>query len=308
MIPTWNASTPAGTWLEVALQGRLPGGRTTTWYSFGRWAYDDRDIERASVPGQADSDGDVAVDTFVAQSPLSAYRLRVTTHGDAAVTRIAAVAAAERADAIAVSATTVQETVDLDVPAYSQEIHAGEYPQFDGGGEAWCSPTATSMVMAYWGAGPSRGDYAYVFADYPDAQDPWVAHAARHTYDYAYGGCGNWAFNVAYAAHWGLVASVTRLESLVDAERFVAAGIPLVASIAFEPGELDDFRLPRTSGHLLVLAGFTASGDVIAYDPAATTNADVRRIYERAQIERAWLGGSGGVVYLIHPPELTPPA
>ena len=40
--------------------------------------------------------------------------------------------------------------VDLGVPQYSQEIHHGDFPQYDNGGEAWCSPTSTSMVVAYW--------------------------------------------------------------------------------------------------------------------------------------------------------------
>src|SRR3989442_6042529 len=32
----------------------------------------------------------------------------------------------------------------------SQELHHGEYPQFDNGGEAWCSPTSTAMVVGHW--------------------------------------------------------------------------------------------------------------------------------------------------------------
>src|SRR4030095_16217250 len=119
-------------------------------------------------------------------------------------------------------------TVDLDVPLYSQEIHAGEYPQFDNGGEAWCSPTSTSMVLAYWGSGPTSGDYGWVD---PAFDDPWVDHAARYNFDYHYDGAGNWPFNTAYAAHWGLDGFVTQLHSLTEAEQFIAAGLPLLASI-----------------------------------------------------------------------------
>ena len=35
-------------------------------------------------------------------------------------------------------------------------------------------------------------------------------------------------------------------------------------------------------------------------DPAGRTDAAVRRTYDRAQLERAWLGGSGGMAYVIH--------
>jgi hypothetical protein len=34
-------------------------------------------------------------------------------------------------------------------------------------------------------------------------------------------------------------------------------------------------------------------------DPAARTNATVRRTYDRAQFERAWLAGSGGMAYVL---------
>lgn len=266
---------------------RLADNAVTPPYVVARWAYGDADIRRASVGGEID------VDTFVARdSPFVAYRLRLELVGGARVTRVAAVASAAR-DAYVPSATTMTRTLDLEVPPYSQQLHRGEHPELDGGGESWCSPTSMAMVLAYWQTGPSA-----------DA----VVHAARHVYDHEYSATGNWAFNVAYAAHFGLVASVTQLRSLVEAEQLVEAGIPLVASITVEPGALDGFPLPSSRGHLLVLGGFTSEGDVIAYDPAAASNASVRRIYNRAQLERVWLSGSGGVVYLVHPPshELPP--
>ena len=65
-MPSWTASTPPGTWLEVELQARTASGTLTKWYVMGRWAEDDADVHRTSLPGQGDADGDVAVDTFVA--------------------------------------------------------------------------------------------------------------------------------------------------------------------------------------------------------------------------------------------------
>ena len=49
-----------------------------------------------------------------------------------------------------------------------------------------------------------------------------------------------------------------------------------------------------------MIRGFTATGDVVVNDPAAPTERSVRRTYDRAQLERAWLDGSGGTVYVIH--------
>ena len=39
--------------------------------------------------------------------------------------------------------------------------------------------------------------------------------------------------------------------------------------------------------------------DPVLNDPAAPTNAGVRRTYDRAQLERAWLRGSDGTAYVI---------
>ena len=205
---------------------------------------------------------------LVAKAPLAAYRLRAT-----GAAKLWAVVTTEQVHVA--SEPTSTEALVLDVPPFSQMLHDG--------GEAWCSAASTAMLLAYWGRG--RG----------------VEHAARHTYDDAYGGTGNWPFNVAYAHRLGLEGSVTCLRSLAEAEAHVRAGIPLAASLSFGPGELDGFPLPSTDGHVLTIVGFTAEGDVVANDPAAPTNAEVRRVYDRRQFERAWLTSSGGVVYLLYP-------
>jgi len=155
------------------------------------------------------------------------------------------------------------------------------------------------MVVEYWNKRPGSDELSWVG---PYA-DPQVDYAARFTYDVAYGGTGNWPFNTAYASHFGLSARVLQLGSLNDAERYIAAGVPLVASISHAPGALPGFlNNAGTNGHLLVIIGFTAAGDVIANDPAATSDATVRHVYGREAFERAWIGGSGGVVYFIASP------
>jgi hypothetical protein len=120
------------------------------------------------------------------------------------------------------------------------------------------------------------------------------------TYDHGYDGTGNWPFNTAYAGGLtGGPAFVTRLRDLRQAERFIKAGIPLVASVSFGPGELDGAPISSTAGHLLVIAGFRDDGDVVVNDPAARTNRGVRRTYDRGQFEDVWLPTSGGLVYVI---------
>jgi hypothetical protein len=58
---------------------------------------------------------------------------------------------------------------------------------------------------------------------------------------------------------------------------------------------------------LLVVIGFDRAGNPIVNDPAAWSDATVRKVYDRAQFERSWLGGSGGIAYIIHPPDVMVP-
>ena len=102
---------------------------------------------------------------------------------------------------------------------------------------------------------------------------------------------------------------MTRLRSLVEAEHLVAAGIPVVASVAFKEDELTGAGYD-TNGHLLTVTGFTATGDVVCNDPAShelASNDEVRVVYDRAEFERVWLGSAGGVVYIIHPDDVPLP-
>ena len=305
LVASWNATTPEGTWIKVEMEA-TGSGRTTKFYVLGIWASGDGTIHRTSVSLQGDVDGFVAIDTFVRSkkaAPLTSYRIRLTLYrADSAgsvsptVRFLGAMTSAESRFAIPSASTGFAG--ELAVPMYSQEIHRDDFPEYDNGGEAWCSPTSTSMVLAFWGTGPTAEQLAaFPLAQKPGHADPWVDYAARYTYDWNYQGAGNWPYNTAYAATFGLDAFVTRLRSLAEAERFIAQGIPLVASIN---GRLPGSPYGKTSGHLLVIRGFTATGDVIANDPAAPDDATVRLVYGRADFEKVWLEGSAGIVYVIY--------
>ncbi|MGA8848124.1 MAG: peptidase C39 family protein, partial [Nocardioides sp.] len=302
LIPSWSATTPGDSFVEVRVRGRNAAGTTSSWDLMGRWAKGDRFLSRSTFGAQSDDLAQVNVDTWRAPGGLTSYQLRVTLARKAGSTRnpgvdtIGAVASRLPAGAGPTSQPGPGRGIVLDVPRYSQMIHGGEFPEYNGGGEAWCSPTSTSMVLGYYDALPGARSYSWVPAGYPD---PWVAYAARMTFDHTYDGTGNWPFNTAYAAPRVGKAFVTRLRSLREAERFIAAGIPLIASISFGSGELTGAPISATAGHLLVVVGFTEDGDVVVNDPAGRDSSAVRRTYDRAQLEQAWLSGSGGTVYVI---------
>jgi peptidase C39-like protein len=302
LVASWNAETPATTWIKLEMQAR-GAGRETTFYTMMTWASDDTDIHRTSTPDQRNADGDVNIDSFKraeGAAPLDSYRLRVTLYqrsGSAATPSVRMLAGMVSTPFTYEIPSPFDGTaIDLQVPALSQEEHKGEFPQYDGGGEAWCSPTSTAMVLGALGASPSDDELERFPG--PDYGDPQVDYAARYTYDWNYKGAGNWPANVAYATQFGLDGFVTRLRSLSEAHQFVAASIPLIASIN---GDLPGFLFGKTNGHLLVIRGFDTNGDVITNDPAAKTNDEVRKVYGRADFERVWLGGSGGIVYVIYP-------
>jgi hypothetical protein len=288
-IPSWNARTPPGTWLRMQMRVRS-GGNWTRWWDVGVWAKGTAAIKRHSVKGQRAGDWRVLTDTLqsIGHVFADAYQYRLTLRskrkGRTPSVRAIYVTASDsyRNGKVLVGANESLWGKDLSVPARSQMI----YPN---GGEVWCSPTSLSMVMAYWANKTGVRSL-----------DQEVPTVARGTYDYVYRGTGNWPFNTAYAASYGLKASVNRFSSLGQVERWIAKGAPVIASISWGRGELTHAPIPASSGHLLVIRGFTEAGDVIVNDPAASSNSGVRRVYQRDEFRRSWFeSGSGGVAYLV---------
>ncbi|MFJ9942610.1 peptidase C39 family protein [Streptomyces erythrochromogenes] len=322
-VASWNARTPAGTWIQVELRATYTDGTTAPWYVMGRWASGDTDVRRTSVDGQTDGRSTVWTDTLAVDAPAAAgglriagWRLRLTLHrrpgaAESPTVWLAGAMVSDVPDRFTVPASRPSGTAhELKVPRYSQQTHIGRYPEYDNGGEAWCSPTSSQMVIEYFGRKAEPAALAWVDPAY---SDPQVCHAARSTYDAAYKGCGNWSFNAAYAATYsGLAGVVTRLASLTDLETVVRAGLPVITSTSFRADELTGAGY-GTAGHLMTVVGFTAAGDVVVNDPHAHDNPSVRRVYRRAEWETVWLrtkrtttagktaSGSGGVCYLYAP-------
>jgi hypothetical protein len=279
-IPSWNAATPRGTWLEVGLRARA-GSRWTRWWSLGIWSSTDL-RRRHSVGAQRDASGHVATDTLALARRADAVQLRLRLRSKASASpsiRLAAVAVSAPTGP-APRAASGRATL-LDVPEYSQMVYRD-------GGEVWCSPTSLAMVLAYW-------------QRYRGRPGPRVRRTVAGVYDPSYRGHGNWPFNTAFAATEGLEATVARLADLREAEDWVAAGVPVIVSFGWKRGELPGAG-GSSDGHLAVVVGFQADGDPIVNDPAARTNAAVRRAYPRTILERLWRSRSNGTAYLVYPP------
>ncbi len=310
---SWAADTPVGTWLQAHLRVLMAPGSWSRWYSLPVWASGVETVRRHSVDGQDHDGGAIETDTLAlhGSATATAYQLSVTLFSAMPSGPDSRVSPALRRLSVALShsssiamgtatrtgvGTPLEDAVvgwagELAVPARSQMLAGYQGLGYGGGGEAWCSPTSTSMLLAYWARRLGRPDLVVS-----------VPAAARGVYDWTYDGGGNWPFNVSYAASFaGMDGYVARFPSLAALRPWLAAGVPLALSISFGAGELPGAPLPSTPGHLLVLRGFTPAGDPIVNDPAAPDDDAVRLVYPRAAFEHAWLTGSGGTTYVIFP-------
>jgi hypothetical protein len=176
LVASWNATTPDGSWIEVRVRAVADDG-TEVWHVLGRWASDDVNdggaINRTSQNGQANAYATVYTDTLAALNDhtLRTWQLEVTLlrrSGTSVVPSVRLVSAMasglpkDKKVPVSALGPASLRAIDLAVPTYSQELHKGHYPEYDNGGEAWCSSTSTAMVVGFWGTGPSAADTAWV--------------------------------------------------------------------------------------------------------------------------------------------------
>jgi hypothetical protein len=244
----------------IAVRVHRPDATTSQALPYARWSAHERRSFSASA-------ADVRVEIDVIASGTAFDALTVTS----------------TVDLDAVAATVPDHAPSLDVRADARTLEVPALSQFlapFAGERGWCSATALAMLVQAHG----------VAADVTD-----VVHGVA---DAAYGGTGNWAFNVAFAGSRGLRAVVAYLRGLEHAGAFVRAGIPVAISIGWEAGELPGAPLEHSAGHLLVLRGLDGD-DAIVNDPA---HPDVATRYPRAALD-AVFRTHGGAAYLVAPRE-----
>lgn len=135
-----------------------------------------------------------------------------------------------------------------------------------------CGPTATAMAL---GVSSLHGLASF-------------AAAARHAPSRLYGA---WPQNLWAAARRGRLGGLELATDWQIAERALAAGSPVVASIRFAAGGLAGAPLAATGGHLVLLRGIDG-GAVVVNDPAAPPD-QVERRYSAEQFAAAWLRWRG---------------
>lgn len=275
LVASLAATVPEGGEVELSARVRFEGG-WSEWYPLGTKKSDGFYSPEAAE----DEGGKVDVDTLKLKKPATAFRLRLRFKAGKKPVRLvqAAVAVSDAAaPAPAPPFSGAAAARDLGLSPRSQGEAQEKYKH------DICSPTSMSMALDFWGKKTEL--------------EP-LADEVRDRVSTLF---GNWPANVAAAGDRGLPGFVARLESLTDLEREIAAGRPVVCSITAKEGELPEAPYKKTSGHLLVVGGFTDKGDVIVYDPAGKGREQVRRVYPRAAFHQVWRVRKRGLAYVFGP-------
>lgn len=226
------------------------------------------------------------VDVFLAPRPVEAVRLRVRLRAAdvravlAAPWLLTLSAAGREGSPVATAQPGVRGgQVRLAVPPLSQ---MAEDPAI---AMRVCSPASVAMVMGFWGV--------------PVA----VATVAGEVYHAGLDRYGVWPAAIRAAARRGVAGYLLRFPDWGAAAWCLERGLPIIASIRYEAGELSGAAVAATAGHLVVLAGYQ-DGTVLVNDPGAPDAAAVTRPYRLDQFRHVWLDRTG-IGYVLFPPART---
>lgn len=285
LVPSWNVQVPEGTGFRAEVRvGNKADGSWTPFYYFGVWGIAPRPENRLVESGS----GAVEVDTLRSSQTFDQIQYRFTL-----VTAAAGKSPVVRRVTLAYSNTLGNEglaavhrkPVDpgppnawarrLPVPWRSQTV---EDPRIRG---SICSPTSVSMVMQFYGV------------NVPTAQ------VAATVFDREYRLYGNWIRAVETAYLYGIAGYLERFGDFESVKRHIAAGHPVIASIRVDTaGELRGAPYKTSNGHLIVIAGFDANGNLHVNDPAAKTIEAGVVTYAKEDMQKVWLD-HGGVGYVL---------
>jgi Peptidase_C39 like family len=265
LLPSFCALTTAS--YSARFEASVPGAGGEAWVAT-------TSIGPADFPDAESGDGPLRshIDVLVATRPVERVRLRLRLRADDAWAVLGAPWAVTLSTSdggpVDASETPGRRAIAIDVPAFSQMEEPEPVRR------RICSPTSVAMVLALHGKNAAVADLAAE-----------MLHVPLDLY-------GVWPSAIQAAARRGVAGYLLRFPGWTAAGWCLARGLPIVASVRYEAGELKNAAIPSTPGHLLVLTGLDGD-DVLVNDPAAATRADVRRRYRRDELTRVWLDRAG---------------
>lgn len=268
-------SCPAAGGYRFTLEYRLPGEARVCQVDLDPIG----DFQAEASPA-ADPAVEAVVDLFVVRQPLESAVLHLeVASGDLAALRAApallSISLRPQGDPPSPFPAAPGDAVELKVPARSQMVLDPELVS------RVCSPTCLSMLLDFYG----RQTDVYE-----------VIRQARHAPSGMY---GVWPANVQATAAYGMLGYLLHFPSWEAARWLLDRGLPIIASVRYERGELAGAAVERTAGHLVLLRGYR--GNVVRVnDPAAASDGEVVREYDLGEWVKIWLGRAA-VGYVIFP-------
>lgn len=264
ITPSWNSRTDKGSFIEYFIKLRVENN-WTPYVSYGIWSTDGNNI---GVTEYYSDDIIRATDDriFVKNGKFAdAVQIKVVLKGNSPKLKLIAFST----DGVEDEALEGDYLRVLDnVPMISQ-LASGHKDA-----RVICSPTSLTMTLKYHG------------------KDVTLDQVTRGTLDSGNNAYGNWPQNAAFAGEQGMRAYTRKCKSINAVKNYIAKGIPVVASVCMKEKEMLDGAISAfPSGHLMVVVGFDNKDDVeyiVVNDPAANSNAEVRRYYRLDQWINVW--------------------
>jgi hypothetical protein len=283
-IVSWNVDVPDGAGFVIEARVARALAPWSPWLRFGRFG---PGVD-ATPAATTFEDGAVEVDIFRAQSRFERIQVRMRVLGDLGGVRMRRLAVCV-SDTLpgrefrqqACQGVLIETRKPPPVPFRSQHSAAPELaPRV-------CSPACVAMVMEAYGVART------------------TAEVAARAYDAEHDLYGNWANAVQAAYSFGVPGYVTRIMNDFYAFEALYEGQPLIASVAFDHGQLRDSPIPSSKGHLIVLTGVAADGGFHANDPAAVDAKRGQVVYRAEDLVNVWILRGGIAYVLLDPSEPT---
>jgi hypothetical protein len=267
-LPSWNGSAPDAN-SSFKIQMRFPyGAGWSPWLTVGYWKQNIwASYGTTSYPG-----GLIDIDNVKLSSYVSSWQFKII------MIRSGVEQASPTLHKLSFYISDSRTTTSLDINQIVNDKPAAifiptqfiyQYGVDPDIGESICSPTSVSMILR----------------SYNIAVDPY--QFAVDTHDPYFDMYGIWPRVVQNASEYGLDGAVTRYRTWSQAREVLANGGRISMSVG----------PPLYSGHLMMLAGFTANGDPIVHDPARTNG--YSHVFDKTDLSHSWFD-KGGVAYTFY--------
>jgi len=285
LVLSWNGSFPEGTYLiyEVQVKGRSPFW--SPWHEvlrYGKHPVVKEGENKESWAAKVDSD---QLKMKVSGREFR-YRIKLFSESPEKTPSIRMICASyanyskKKDQERLLYPSNTENTLkpewirDLEVPFRSQLVENKDI--------SWraCHPTSLAMALHYHGT------------ELPTAE------VAKGVWDPHNGIYGNWVYNAAYAGELGYQSYVRYCSSFDPIKEEIAKGNPVIISIKFGKGELENSPMNSTGGHIILVRGFNENGDPICNDPGTRNESTGHVVYKKEELEKAWITHSGAAVFV----------